>query len=50
MFFAPYYDNAIVGGSPFGSPFPQISDDAGTRFSVVVIPVDDKLALGGEMK
>jgi hypothetical protein len=50
MLFAPYYDNVMVGGSPFGSPFPQVSDDAGTPFSVVVIPVDDKLALGGEMK
>jgi len=50
MLFAPYYNNSMVGGSPFGSAFPQGSDDAGTPFSVVVIPVDDKLALGGEMK
>jgi len=50
MVFAPYYDNSMVGGNPFGSPLPQLSDDAGTPFSVVVIPVDDKLAIGGEMK
>ncbi len=50
MLFAPYYNNSMVGGSPFGSPFPQGSDDAGTPFSVVVIPVDDKLAVGSEMK
>lgn len=50
MLFAPYYDNSMVGGNPFGSPLPQGSDDAGTPFSVVVIPVDDKLAIGGEMK
>ncbi len=50
MIFAPYYDNAMVGGNPFGSPLPQGSDDAGTPFSVVVIPVDDKLAVGEEMK
>jgi hypothetical protein len=50
MIFAPYYDNSMVGGNAFGSPFPQGSDDAGTPFSVVVIPVDDKLAIGGEMK
>ena len=50
MIFAPYYDNSMVGGNAFGSPFPQGSDDAGTPFSVVVIPVDDKLAVGGEMK
>jgi hypothetical protein len=50
MIFAPYYDNAMVGGNPFGSPLPQLTDDAGTPFAVVVIPVDDKLAVGGEMK
>jgi hypothetical protein len=46
MVFAPYYNNSIVGGSPLGSPFLQGTDDAGTPFSVVVIPVDDKLADG----
>lgn len=50
MLFAPYYNNSMVGGNPFGSRFPQGSDDAGTPFSVVVIPVDDKLAVGGDMK
>jgi hypothetical protein len=45
MVFAPYYDNAMVGGNAFGSPLPQVSDDAGTPFAVVVIPVDDKLAV-----
>ena len=49
MIFAPYYDNAGVGGNPFGSPLPQLTDDAGTPFAVVVIPIDDKLAVG-EMK
>jgi hypothetical protein len=43
MVFAPYYDNSMVGGNEFGSPLPQLSDDAGTPFSVVVIPVDDRL-------
>ena len=46
MVFAPYYDNSMVGGNPFGSVLPQLSDDAGTPFAVVVIPVDDKLAVG----
>ena len=50
MVFAPYYDNAMVGGNPFGSLLPQLTDDAGTPFAVVVIPVDDKLAVGGETK
>lgn len=50
MVFAPYYENSMVGGNPFGSPLPQLTDDAGTPFAVVVIPVDDKLAVGEEMK
>ena len=50
MIFAPYYDNSMVGRNPFGSPLPQLTDDAGTPFAVVVIPVDDKLAVAGEMK
>lgn len=40
MVFAPYYTNQMIGGNPFGSPLPQLSDDAGTPFAVVVIPVD----------
>ena len=44
MVFAPYYDNSILGNNEFGSPLPQLTDDAGTPFAVVVIPVDDKLA------
>jgi hypothetical protein len=45
MIFVPEYQNAMVGGNPFGSPLPQVSDDAGTPFTVVVVPVDDKLAV-----
>ena len=45
MVFAPYYDNSMLGNNEFGSPLPQLSDDAGTPFAVVVIPVDDKLAI-----
>jgi hypothetical protein len=45
MVFAPYYDNAMVGGNAFGTPLPQVTDDAGTPFAVVVIPVDDRLAV-----
>jgi hypothetical protein len=45
MVFAPYYANSMVGGNAFGSPLPQVTDDEGTPFTVVVIPVDDKLAV-----
>jgi hypothetical protein len=45
MVFSPYYENAMLGGNEFGSPLPFVTDDAGTPFAVVVIPVDDKLAI-----
>lgn len=45
MIFAPYYTNAMVGGNEFGTPLPVVSDDGGTPFAVVVVPVDDKLAI-----
>jgi hypothetical protein len=50
MVFAPYYENSMLGGNPFGSPLPGVSDDAGTPFAVVVVPVDDKLAIKAEAK
>lgn len=43
MIFAPYYDNAKLGGNPFGGPLPGLSDDAGTPFAVVVVPLDHEL-------
>jgi hypothetical protein len=46
MIFSPYYENSMVGGNEFGSPLPQVSDDAGTPFAVTVIPVDDRMAIG----
>ena len=45
MVFAPYYDNSMLGGNEFGVPLPFVSDDAGTPFAVVLVPVDDKLAI-----
>lgn len=45
MVFAPYYDNAMVGGNEFGSPLPQVTDDGSTPFAVVAIPVDHDLAI-----
>ena len=50
MVFAPYYDNSMVGGNTFGAPLPQLSDDAGTPFAVVVIPVDHNLFVKAEAK
>ena len=45
MIFAPYYDNSLVGNNEFGSALPQLSDDSGTPFAVVVVPVNDGLAV-----
>lgn len=45
MVYAPNYDNGMLGGNEIGSHLPAIFDDAGTPFAVVVIPVDDKLAV-----
>jgi len=45
MIFAPYYDNSLLGNNEFGGALPQLSDDAGTPFAVVVIRVDDGLAV-----
>jgi hypothetical protein len=39
MVYAPYYDNAMLGANQFGGMAPFVSDDAGTPFAVVVIPV-----------
>ncbi len=50
MIFAPYYDNSMMGGNTFGAPLPQLSDDAGTLFAVVVIPVDHNLFVKAEAK
>ncbi len=43
MVFSPYYENSMLGGHEFGAPLPIVTDDGGTPFAVVVIPVDDKL-------
>jgi hypothetical protein len=50
MVFCPYYENSMVGGNEFGSLLPQVSDDAGTPFTVVVIPIDDRLAVKARQK
>ena len=44
MVFAPYYDNPMLGGNEIGV-MPVVNDDAGTPFTVIVIPVDPKLAI-----
>ena len=45
MVYAPNYENPMLGGNDLAGHLPSVSDDAGTPFAVVVIPVDDKLAI-----
>ena len=42
MVFVPYADTTTVGQTPFGDTLPAVTDDAGTPFAVVVVPVDEK--------
>jgi hypothetical protein len=44
MVFTPYADQATLGDiGGDGSPLPQVTDDAGTPFAVVVVPVGDSM-------
>lgn len=45
MIYAPNYDNSMLGNNPLGSHLPAVGDDAGTPFAVVVIPVEESLAI-----
>jgi len=45
MVFSPKADNDTLGGHPLGGVLPAVTDDAGTPFAVIVIPVDDGLAI-----
>ena len=44
MVFVPNYVNATLGNNPLGGPTPEVTDDGGTPFAVVVIPVDHGFA------
>jgi hypothetical protein len=39
MVFAPYYTNAMLGDNTFAGSMPFVTDDAGTPFTVCVVPV-----------
>lgn len=45
MVFSPHYENAMLGGNQAGAPGPFVTDDAGTPLAIVVIRVDDSLAI-----
>ena len=39
MVFAPYYTNSMLGDNTFAGSMPFVTDDAGTPFTVCVVPV-----------
>jgi len=45
MVFAPYYTNSMLGGNTFGGSMPIVTDDAGTPFTVCVVPVRGNAAV-----
>jgi hypothetical protein len=45
MAYLPYCENSMLGDYSTGSHLATVGDDAGTPFSVALIPVDDKLAI-----
>ena len=45
MVFAPNYVNSMIGSEEIGGHLPAVSDDGGPPFAVVVIPVDNKMAI-----
>jgi hypothetical protein len=49
MIYAPYYTNAMLGGNSRESMLPRTSDDEGTPFTVIVIPVDGRFAIKSKL-
>ena len=45
MVFAPYYTNSMLGGNTFRGSMPIVTDDAGTPFTVCVVPVRGNAAV-----
>ena len=45
MVYAPYYTNAMLGSSECSEAAPCVSDDAGTPFTVIVIPMHGVTAI-----
>ena len=50
MIFCPYYENSMLGDNQADALVPLVTDDAGTPFAVVVVPVDDKLAVKTQLR
>jgi hypothetical protein len=48
--YAPYYKNSMLGGHEPGGVLPSVASDDGTPFALIVIAVDDKLAIRPEVE
>lgn len=48
MVYAPYYTNAMLGGNGRDTMLPRISDDEGTPFTVIIIPVDHSFGVSSK--
>jgi hypothetical protein len=45
MIYAPYYENATLGGNELGAHNAPFVAGSGTPYSTVIVPVDDRLAI-----
>jgi hypothetical protein len=45
MIYAPYYENSMLGGNQVGGHSAPFVANGGTPYSLVILPVDDKLAI-----
>ena len=45
MIYAPNYENTMLGGNEMDSHLPVVTDDGGTPFAVIVVPVSDEMAV-----
>lgn len=45
MVYAPYYKNTMLGNNEPGGTLPFVSDDEGTPFTVIVVPVHENTAI-----
>ena len=49
MVYAPYYTNAMLGNADPATLLPFVSPDAGTPFAIVIIAVNDNMAVKAKM-
>ena len=48
MVYAPHYTSDLLGNNAFDGPLPFVASDAGTPFTLIVIPLEKGVAVGAE--